>query len=94
MSETQLVLGHVVATAAVDARIKTDEQFKELVFTSLRRHSQCDWGDVSTPDEVANDAVLAHGERILSVYGPEDDRIWIITEADRSSTTVLYPHEY
>jgi hypothetical protein len=60
----------------------------------LRRHASCDWGTVPPEDAKANDKALHLGERLLSSYGEGDDRLWIITEADRSSTTILRPDEY
>jgi len=63
-------------------------------FTFLARHARCDWGNVSKNDKAANDAALIEGSRILSAYEAEDFRIWIITEADRSSTVILLPEEY
>jgi len=53
------------------------------------------WGDLSDNDRVANDMAVEHGGRILSAYGSTNGiRFWIITEADRSATTVLLPDDY
>ncbi|MCB8980590.1 MAG: plasmid related protein [Ardenticatenaceae bacterium] len=65
----------------------------------LARHAQGDWGDdLDSFDERQNDTAVKEGYRILSAYtvpaGDETERIWIITEADRSATTVLLPSEY
>lgn len=66
-----------------------------LVAPFLARHVAGDWGDVSTEDARANELALIGGERILSAYRlVNGERIWIIAEADRSSTTVLLPDEY
>jgi len=66
-----------------------------LVMPYVQRHSAGDWGDVSTNDWKANDEALASGERLFSAYEiGGGKRLWIITEADRSSTTVLLPDEY
>jgi hypothetical protein len=66
-----------------------------LVLPYLRRHAAGDWGDVRKEDAQANDMALVERERLLSAYQlATDERIWIITEADRSSTTVLLPDEY
>lgn len=63
---------------------------------ALRRHSQGDWGDVSEQDKKSNDNALANGqERLFSSYkDSKGEKFWIITEADRSSTTVLLPEDY
>lgn len=63
----------------------------------IRRHASGDWGDLAEEDRKANMDALHHGNRLLSVYHTGlggDDRFWIITEADRSSTTLLLPSEY
>lgn len=62
---------------------------------ALARHERCDWGDCCPDDIAANNDALNTGGRLLSAY---TDRmgiwLWIITEADRSATTVLLPDEY
>jgi hypothetical protein len=61
----------------------------------LERHIRGDWGEVSKGDARLNDAAVRDGERILSAYTTKDgERLWIITEADRSSTCLLLPEEY
>lgn len=62
----------------------------------LARHIHGDWGDLSSEDLVANELALLTGKRLLSSYNLPDGRskIWIITEADRSATTILLPEEY
>lgn len=87
-----LRLGQVVATpAALDVL----HEHKVTPAALLVRHAGGDWGDVSPEDAAANDAALQHGDRVLSAYvlAPEV-RVWIITESDRSATTILLPEEY
>lgn len=66
----------------------------------LQRHVSADWGDIGAEDWEANNQALLNGERVLSAYlldkesGQDGDKVWIITEADRSSTTILLPDEY
>ena len=61
----------------------------------LDRHARGDWGEVDAEDKQANQDALVHGERLLSAYRTSlDVRIWVITEADRSVTTILLPEEY
>ncbi|HRQ42370.1 MAG TPA: hypothetical protein PLD25_31015 [Chloroflexota bacterium] len=66
----------------------------------LARHEQGDWGDeMDAFDKRQNDLAVKEGYRILSAYNVpigngETERIWIITEADRSATTILQPREY
>jgi hypothetical protein len=61
----------------------------------LIRHGRCDWGEVCAADAAENDLSLREGFRILSAYRLTTGvSIWIITEADRSATTILLPEEY
>lgn len=91
-------LGRVCATRGVAHDMERDAAFARFVAGSLARYRCCDWGDVSAADGRVNDrAVECGGERILVAYrypGHGSRKIWILTEADRSATTVLYPEEY
>jgi len=61
----------------------------------VNRHLAGDWGDLDEEAKAANDRALQVGERILSAYNlPTEARLWIITEWDRSATTLLRPDEY
>ena len=60
----------------------------------LARHASGDWGDLCEHDRRENGLALKHGRRLLSSYPVGEGRIWIITEADRSVTTLLLPEEY
>ncbi len=66
--------------------------------TLLERHQSGDWGEVDHEDKIANDQAVVDGTRLLSSYvvcdGCRKTRIWLITEADRTSTTFLLPSEY
>lgn len=88
---TLFQLGQVVATPGA-----LEVLDKEAVNASvlLQRHQCGDWGSVPEEDAQENQAAVANGNRILSSYPIGDARIWIITEADRSSTTLLLPEEY
>lgn len=61
----------------------------------IKRHCQGDWGEICEEDKAENELSLKHGFRLLSAYTiPNGCKIWIITEADRSATTILLPEEY
>ena len=61
----------------------------------LRRHMCCDWSDLSDKDAQENELSLREGFRVLSAYRTsKGEKLWIITEADRSSTTILLSAEY
>jgi hypothetical protein len=71
------------------------EQSNQSVFQFISRHARGDWGDVCDDDKQANDDALIHGERLLSSYRTSKGvKIWVITEADRSSSCLLLPEEY
>lgn len=63
-------------------------------FALLALHQSGQWGDVPPEDASANERALTTGARVLSAYTIGGARLWIITEADRSSTTLLLPVEY
>ena len=79
---SRLPLGYVVATPSVLAQVTRNDRNR-------------DWGDVCPQDWAVNDYALTHRGRILSAYRAANEiKFWIITEADRSSTTILLPDEY
>ena len=85
-------LGHLVATpGALEALKESATGF----IPYIRQHQRGDWGDVCPEDKAENELSLKKGLRLLSAYTlPGGCKIWIITEADRSATTVLLPEEY
>ena len=91
MSE-KFSLGNLVATpAALDALRESGED----ALSYLARHANGDWGVVDSEDAQLNDQAVRDGTRIFSAYVLQSGvRIWIITEADRSATTVLLPEDY
>lgn len=90
--ERKFPLGQIVATpGAIDVMNQSGETPDEFLF----RHSTGDWGDIPQEDAELNDAAVTDCGRILSAYSTKDDvKLWIITEADRSATTILLPEEY
>jgi hypothetical protein len=93
MSQRHLFpLGHVVATPGA---IKVMDRLEIGPARLLDRHVTGDWGDIHPGDRGLNEEALRTGARIFSVYGPDGaDRLWVITEADRSVTTILGPGDY
>lgn len=85
-------LGQTVATpGALAALTQAAQSPSEFVC----RHISGDWGDVDAEDQQANEDALVHGHRLLSAYRTKrGTKLWVITEADRSSTCVLLPEEY
>jgi hypothetical protein len=83
--------GHVVATANC---MSFAEQHGINLLAVLARHLACDWQDMSPEDQVANVQALTAGARIFSAYQLPQGRVWVITEAGRSSTCLLLPDDY
>jgi len=88
---SQFPLGRIVATAGV---LQLFNSQANVLTGLLARHQSGDWGQLSNEDWEANDQAIAEGWRILSVYRVAGIKVWIITEADRSTTTLLLPEEY
>lgn len=86
--------GQIVATKGAVFWVHEVHDRHLRVTECLSRHLNGDWGDVPDEDKALNDAALAAGDRLLSVYTVDGEVIWVITEADRSVTTVLFPSEY
>ena len=82
-------LGQLVITSNASLRLTTEE-----VLTALRRHASGDWGNLCPEDTLANADALKQEGRLFSAYGHGEARFWVITEANRSVTTVLLPEDY
>lgn len=85
-------LGQLVATpGALEALKEAEVSFLPYI----RKHLEGDWGNVCPEDAAENELSLEQGFRLLSAYNlPGGCKIWILTEADRSATTILLPEEY
>lgn len=105
LGQVVVTAGVARAMALADAERGDGQLYGAAVAETLARHELGDWGDVGDEDKQVNEDALKNGERLLSSYvvwqdktgthgTPEGTRIWIITEADRSATTVLFPDEY
>ena len=92
MTQPKFDLGQIVATPGA---LEALEESGQSPTDFLDRHVQGDWGDVCHEDKELNDQALIDGSRILSSYETiKGVKLWVITEADRSSTCVLLPEEY
>ncbi|WP_435008051.1 hypothetical protein P12x_005320 [Tundrisphaera lichenicola] len=88
-AKTRFPLGQICMTPGARDTF-TPEQIAE----AIQRHSGGDWGDICKTDARENETSLKEGFRLMSVYTFGDDKLWVITEADRSATTALLPDEY
>ena len=94
-SHARFPLGQLAATPGV---LDLLDRYHVNLFDLLARHASGDWGDVGAEDAHANEQALIHGNRLLSCYtlvpGDPDTRVWAISEANRSVTTLMMPLEY
>ena len=86
-------LGLVVITSGINDKLDNVRFSKELT-VALHRFTNADWGEMEQEDIEANNEALRNGERLFAAYNTSEGKIWIITEADRSATTILFPNEY
>ena len=90
MNQIPFDLGIIVVTPAAEECIDRPD-----IDEALGRHARGDWGDLNPDDCRQNELALREGSRLLSAYSDRrDTRFWIITEADRSVTTILLPDDY
>lgn len=90
-ANVHVVLGGIVATPASLALLASAGVLPSVL---LDRHQRGDWGDLCAEDARQNDEALTCGDRLLSSYPVAGQKVWVITEADRSATTLLLPEEY
>jgi hypothetical protein len=91
-SRPKFPLGQIVATPGALAALEKSGEAPEKF---LKRHAAGDWGEVDAEDKKLNDEAVAAGDRLLSAYTTATgEKLWIISEADRSVTTLLLPDEY
>jgi hypothetical protein len=86
-------LGRMVQTRGIDHASRENREFGREVQNALRKYVRGDWG--KSKDKRMNDQAVKNGDdRIMGVYPTDEGDIWIITEWDRSVTTILFPNEY
>ena len=88
-------LGQLVMTRGIADVMENNEVFKTEVNQAFEKYANCDWGDTCKEDAAMNDEAIKTGDdRVLAVYQTSEGKIYIITEWDRSCTTILFPSEY
>lgn len=87
-------LGQVVLTRGVNDLVADDIEFSKQIVESFSRYLTHDWGDLGAEDKKSNEDALKFGDRLFARYNTIPRAIYIITEWDRSITTVLFPEEY
>ncbi len=92
--QKKFALGRLVMTRTVHEKMELDPYFAVGVLVSLHRYCAGDWGDLCEGDKAENEKAIKDGERIFALYNIGNEKIYIITEWDRSVTTILFPYEY
>jgi len=91
MAGKPLALGRTVATPGA---LQVLCKYEVSPLSLLVRHQSGDWGELCPDDKAANERALTEGSRVFSAYPLGEERLWVITESDRSSTSILLPEEY
>lgn len=97
MDKPKFELGELVMTQGIaHSAVFEGTTVEQIVASLVARHNSGDWGDIDNEDKATNEAGLKHGERLMSAYDDvfDGETVWVITERDRSVTTVLLPSEY
>lgn len=86
--------GNILVTRGIANEMGNNRVFAREIATAFIRYQRKDWGDLCQEDKDMNDQVIETQGRILAAYQTSKGKIWIITEWDRSATTILFPCEY
>ena len=89
-----MTLGNLYGTREIDSLMQKNNQFRKEVNKAISKFINNDWGDTCPEDALLNNLALDTCERIVAVYKTCKGLIWIISEHDRQSTTILFPSEY
>ena len=87
-------LGKIYMTQRINAALLKDSEFASEIPVLLKKYSNKDWGITPDNDIQENNKAFEHGDRIIATYETSEGNVFIITEADRTITTILFPDEY
>ena len=93
-------MGALYLSAGIHLACSEHDRFHHFIMHCIHRHHSCDWGELDPEDFATNQSALSSGGRLCSCYDVPADlgsslyRVWVITEHDRSATTILLPEEY
>ncbi|MEG2117204.1 MAG: hypothetical protein RRZ69_05950 [Clostridia bacterium] len=90
-----LKFGKILLTCNVNDKVEKDSNFAKEIVSAMRKYAQSDWGDLGQSDKKLNELAVKNGdERVLASYKTSLGKVYIITEWDRSATTILFANEY
>ena len=81
-------------TSGIDCAVNEDKHYYKELINCFEKYLTCDWGVLCEEDKLANEDALINNERLLAAYLTSQGKIYIITERDRSCTTILFANEY
>ena len=88
-------LGKVVMTNGINSKMAENKKFSDEIMNCFKKYMVCDWGDMCNEDKEMNDNALRTGTaRVLASYDTSEGKVYIITEQNRSYTTILFANEY
>ena len=90
----KLNLGQLVVTREVNAKMAINTEFTKFIMNALAKYRNCNWGQTCKEDWELNDKAVINDWRVVAKYKNERFEVFIITEWDRSATTILFPNEY
>lgn len=86
--------GKIYMTIGIDNALKQNKGFFKEIIGCFEKYLTGNWGNLTESDMEANNIALTNGERILGAYNTSQGKVYIITECDRSTTTILFANEY
>lgn len=86
--------GKIVATRSIADEMENDLAFAREIAVAFDRYQRYDWGELCQEDKALNDQAIKGNDRVLAAYLTSKGKVWIITEWDRSATTILFSGEY
>ena len=86
--------GDIYMTAGIAGKFQKDIIFMTFIIECIKKYREGNWGVTEKEDCKRNEIALENGERIFAVYKDRGKKIWIITEWNRSYTTIMFPEEY
>ena len=87
-------IGNLYATRSIDELMQENKYFRDELNQALGKFINNDWGITCDEDVLLNNLAVETGERIVAVYNTCKGKIWIISEYERTATTILFPSEY
>ncbi len=87
-------LGKIYMTSGIDNEIKKDNKYIKELINCISKYLTGNWGDLEDYDKKANENALKNNERLLGSYSTSKGKVYLITEWDRSSTTIMFANEY